>query len=358
MTSDTTMMDSLTRRIRVTLVASPLGRFLFERLRQGWRAIVKAKHSPLFLLYRLVLRFAPRNRSGDYLVSLVHFVWRHKRWPGRKSALFNDALFRMKTSDEILDPLRVFVTDKEFVKLYVTAIVGADHVVPTLAVLRSPKEATTYPYPPDCVIKPTHSGGEIIIREGDTPIDHAKIQRWFASNAYELGREANYRFLKPKVIVEPKVFGRSQVNDYKVFCLNGVPKAIQVDVDRFTHHKRTLYTPDWQLLPFGLEEPLGVELPRPEGLHELLEVVAKVAQGLGFVRMDLYVNDKQVLVGEITNCHGNAGQRFIPTSAEAVFSRLLFGDGEQRQVKAKVKADPMTEDGRRVTNDQEPRTKN
>ena len=277
---------------------------------------------------RLAVRLAPRNRAGDYWFSLGNFVQAHNRLPRRRNALFNDVLFYLKTSDEILDPLRVFVTDKEFVKLYVKAVVGDDHVVPTLAVLRSPTEASNYVYPPDCVIKPTHLCSEIILREGATPIDYAKIRRWFAANHYDFGREANYHFLQPKVIVEPRVFGSSRVDDYKVFCFNGVPKAIQVDVDRWTHHTRTLYTTDWQLLPFGLEESLGTELARPRRLHELLEVAAQIAKGFGLIRVDLYVSDERVLVGEITNCHGNAGQRFIPTSGEVAFSRLLFAGAD------------------------------
>ena len=329
MTNGAPTDDSFYTRIRATLVASPLGRFLFERLRRGWRAVVKAKHSPLFILLRLVKRFAPRNRSGDYLVSLVNFVWQHKRWPNRKSTLFNDVLFRIKTSDEILDPLRVFVSDKEFVKLYVKAIVGADHVVPTLAVLRSPTEASTYVYPPDCVIKPTNTGGRYIIREGGAPIDHAKIQRWFAGSGYDETREANYRFLKPKVIVEPLVFGRGDVPDYKVFCNNGLPKAMLVVEGRRTHRSINLYTTDWQLLPGTLEYSLGDGADRPARLGEILDVASKLAQGFGFVRVDFYANDEQVLVGEITNLTGNAGVRFVPRSVEKDYSRLIFGEEEE-----------------------------
>lgn len=243
--------------------------------------------------------------------------------------MFNDVLFRIKTSDEILDPLRVFVSDKEFVKLYVTALVGAEHVVPTLAVLRSPEEALAYVYPPDCVMKPTHSAGEIIIREGNAPIDHAKIQRWFASNCYDIDREANYRFLKPKVIVEPLVFGRGDAPDYKVFCNNGVPRAMLIVMGRRTCRSINLYTTDWQLLPGTLEYSLGNGADRPSRLGEILDVASKLTQGLGFVRVDFYANDEQVLVGEITNLTGNAVARFVPRSVEKDYSRLIFGEEEE-----------------------------
>jgi hypothetical protein len=76
------------------------------------------------------------------MVSLIQFVRFHKRLPN-KSMSYNDVLHRIKTSDDILDPLRVFVTDKEFLKLYVRAVVGDAYVVPTLDVIKS-KAASTH----------------------------------------------------------------------------------------------------------------------------------------------------------------------------------------------------------------------
>jgi hypothetical protein len=252
----------------------------------------------------------------------------HDRWPRQRSARFNDVLFRLKTSDGILDPLRVFVTDKEFVKLYVRAVVGEQYNVPTIAVLKSVREAIDYTYPANCVIKPTHLCEEVIFHRGGVRVDEDRIRTWFASNLYLVGREANYRTLRPKVIVEPIVFGGGPANDYKVLCVSGLPRAIYVVQDRGTCPAINLYTTDWQLLPYGLEYPIGRGADRPARLGELLSVAAKLAENFDFVRVDFYANDEQVLVGEITNCTGNAGDRFVPPSAEEDFSRLLFAEGE------------------------------
>ena len=89
---------------------------------------------------------------------------------------FNDVLYRIKTTDEILDPLRVFVTDKEFVKLYVKAVIGDEYNVPTLAVLRSIDEVRAYSFPPQCCIKATHSCDKVIVRRDSGPIDYNKIE--------------------------------------------------------------------------------------------------------------------------------------------------------------------------------------
>ncbi len=169
----------------------------------------------------------------------MQFALRHERLP-TKSLLFNDVLYRIKVSEEILDPLRVFVTDKEFVKLYVKAMVGEQYIVPTIKILRSIAEVESYDFPSSCCIKPTHASGTIIIRRNNEPVDLEKIKAWFSVNHYQSGREANYKSLKAKVIVEPMVFDDFNVVDYKVFCYGGKPRLIQVDIDRHIDHTRKL----------------------------------------------------------------------------------------------------------------------
>lgn len=98
----------------------------------------------------------PYNRAGDRLITLWQFVYAHKRFPNSSNG-FNDVLYRIKTTDEILEPLRVFVTDKELAKLFIAATIGPEYPVPTLAVLKSPEEIDAYDFPDNCCIKPTHS---------------------------------------------------------------------------------------------------------------------------------------------------------------------------------------------------------
>src|SRR5262245_53224967 len=67
-------------------------------------------------------RWLPYNRFGDRIYHRALFLRKHGRLP-RNELMWNDVWYRVKTSDEILDPLRVFVSDKEHVKYYIKAIV-------------------------------------------------------------------------------------------------------------------------------------------------------------------------------------------------------------------------------------------
>jgi hypothetical protein len=273
----------------------------------------------------LLRHHAPYTRAVDRLYHRILFYKKHRRWPG-DAPLWNDVWYRIKTSDEILDPLRVFVSDKEHVKHYVKAIVGEEHNVPTLAVLHTAADVDAFDFPERCCIKPTHASAEVILRKAGEPVDRDRIKRWFALNYYYAGREINYRLLRPKVIIEPLIFDSDNVEDYKIFCWNGVPRFVQLDFDRHTNHTRKLFDTDWNEQHFSIIYPRNTSpVARPDTLAGMLDVARRLSQGFSFVRIDLYSDNRRVLVGEITNCSANAGGFFLPRSAEFEASRVMFG---------------------------------
>ena len=283
------------------------------------------------LFYRLLDKALPRlrrhlpyNRFCDNFYHRLLFLRKHGRLPSRRQ-LWNDVWFRVKTSNEISEPLRVRVSDKELVKEYVRETVGDQHNVPTLAVLRSPQEVDDFEFPANCCIKPTHASAQVILRVDGAPVDRARIRKWFAINYYRNGRESNYRTLQPKVIVEPLIFGSANVDDYKVFCWRGEPRFVQQDFDRHTNHTRKIFDTKWNEQDFSIIYPRSTApAPKPATLDEMLAVARALSAPFSFIRIDLYSDGKQVLVGEITNCSANAGGFFLPRQAESRASKLMF----------------------------------
>lgn len=257
--------------------------------------------------YRLLLRLIPKNRLGDRFVAFITFLRLHRRLPSNK-LLFNDVLYKIKTTDEIIDPLRVFVSDKEFVKLFVKAVAGDQFNVPTIRVLHTIEQVKSYQFPSECCIKPTHMSGKVILRKKNSPIDFEEIDDWLKSSYYNhINREANYRTLKPKVIIEPLIFGSDNPTDYKIFCYGGKPKLIQVDIDRYIEHTEKFFDSDWNEMPFSIHFPRARRpIEKPHNLDKMLKVASSLSNYFNFVRVDLYSNGDECLVGEITNCPGGA----------------------------------------------------
>jgi len=137
---------------------------------------------------------------------------------------FSDHLYRIKVDGTLLDPLRQYLTDKEFAKHYIEHTVGPQYVVETYRILRN--EADINGFIPDrlpCVIKPTHLSEPVnFCIHTDENIDRDQISKWFRINYYNQKREGNYRYLRPKIIIE-EFLSEDSVRipkDYKVFCFS------------------------------------------------------------------------------------------------------------------------------------------
>ena len=270
------------------------------------------------------IRDLPKNRVGDEIFSYVLFQICHGRNP-TKEMIFNDILYNLKVSDEINDPLRVFISDKEYLKIFVKATIGDEYNVPTLGIINAIEDVDIYEFPDKSIIKPTHLSGKVILNTGENKIDREDIKGWFKINYYETWRENNYRNLRPKIIIEPILFNDINLNDYKFFCYKGKVKLIQVDLDRRTNHTRLFFDKNWTKKDFSIGYPISSQsLKKPLNLDHMISKVEVMAKYYEFIRIDLYTNEEKCYIGEITNCHGSGFEKVIPLNAEIEFSNNIF----------------------------------
>ena len=263
----------------------------------------------------ILRRVVPKNKMGDAFYSWCSFVTIHRRLPRKRSGHFNDQLYCMKVDGTLLDPLRQFNSDKEYVKIYIAGTIGDKFNIETYDILRSPSEIDDYtPARFPCVVKPTHLSGSVrICSSSDSFPQPELLKKWLARSLYKKTREQNYKFLKPKIIIEEFISHDSMTipEDYKIFCFHGVPKFVQVDSDRFTGHTRNFYDTEWCRLDVEWNYPnRPLDHPKPEALTEILRIATKLSAPFDFIRVDLYAIGKELWVGEITNCPENASGVF------------------------------------------------
>lgn len=274
---------------------------------------------------RLARQHAPYTRWGDRLVFDVDFLYQHGRLPDRRN-LFNDRLYQLFTSDRILEPERQFSCDKYLGKIYAKGILGQDISVPTLGVIETPDQLRRFDFPANCAIKATHSAGRGIIRKDGAALDLAEIGKWLSSSFYQENREANYRFLRPRIIVEPLLFDGQPVDDFKVFCYKGQVRCILYVADRNLHFARVMMTPDWQPLPVYLTPKTPDPLPpRPPTLGAMLKTAEQLAQPFDIVRIDFFSSGNQLYLGEISHVHMRAMESFKSQEEEQILTRVIFG---------------------------------
>lgn len=276
--------------------------------------------------WRIFNRLLPFTPTGDRISTFAWFLRWHKRWPRPNRLLYQDVLYRLKTSGELSTPLRVNTTDKVLVKDYVREKVGPNFTVPTIAILETLESALEYDFPARCVIKPTHVSGLVMRRLSGEPIDRSVFEMWFNYNYYFGTRERQYYSLKPRIIVEEFAFDEDVPKDYKFFCYNGKPGMILVSRNRFSSLCLNYYDVQWNRLPFEKIYPRSEDPdPIPNNIDQMLDLAARLSQDFGFVRIDLYSNGVNTLLGEITHTPSNLRSHFFPLAGEKIASKLLFG---------------------------------
>lgn len=217
----------------------------------------------------------------------------------------------------------VELVDKYQVKKIVASKIGQDHIIPTIGVWNSPQEIDFDSLPNQFVLKTTHDSGGVVICDNKAKLDVNKTKKYLHKSLKRdfykvVGREYPYKNVPRKIIAEKYMVDESgtELKDYKVFCFNGVPKFIQVDFDRFTGHKRNLYTTDWQYIPASIEFPTDPnhKIEKPQCLDELLFLAKKLSEGFVHVRTDFYIIGKEIYFGELTFFHGSGFETFTPDS--------------------------------------------
>lgn len=258
------------------------------------------------------------------MFALAEFARAHGRLPDQHKIL-NDQFFRIKTSKEIEHPLRVFTSDKEYVKLYIKAIVGEEYNIKTLGIIHNDEELNNFEFPKRCAIKTTAGCDEVIIKQETDTININDIKPWLTKNQYDIHRERNYKTLVPKIIVEELVFDQSRADDIKIFCVKGKVKLIQYDFDRFKNHQQVIFDAQLNNLKACVNCPLYTnEINHPDNLKEMIQVAEKLSEPFSLVRVDMYTNGKKCYMGEITHVHQSSLGHFNSKEAEKRVSKALF----------------------------------
>ena len=270
----------------------------------------------------------PETMWADRLYALFEFLGHHRRFPEKAPRRYSDHLFALRTSGALYDPLRNFVTDKEFIKLYIAATVGARYNVRTLRILRTKDdvEALTLDRFP-CVLKPTNGSDRVhICTDANDVPDVETLRQWLDLDFYKESREQNYRYLRQKIIVEEFLSedGRTPATDYKITCFHGRPGFIQVETGRFAEYSRSFYDPDWRPMPVAIRYPRGAgEDVRPPMLERMLDLAERLSAPFDFIRVDLYATATDLRVGELTNCPNAGRSKVTPPEAQFLLGRFF-----------------------------------
>lgn len=277
----------------------------------------------------------PRTDWGDNAVFLSRFIRRNKRFP-RAYGGYIDENYKIAISGTLLEPLRQVCSDKEHAKLFIQALIGQEQTPKTYRILRNALDIDSYvPDIVPCILKPTHSCKKAYVHdEIGKELPKKMLKSWLKKNRYLSTREKNYKFLPAKLIVEELLTcnGCWPPPDCKVFCFHGEPVLIRMEIDRFKpSHTWAFHSIDWKILNIVREAPPDspfTPLPRPKQLDRILDIsrILSAPFGNGIVRVDFYVADVGLRVGELTFLPRAGKDAFQPPSVESLLGKMLRAD--------------------------------
>lgn len=231
-------------------------------------------------------------------------------------------------------PLQSIVSDKLLVRDYVKEKIGAEYLIPILGIWGKYDDIDFSLLPKQFVLKCNHDSGGLVVCTDKDKLNHSearcKIEKSLKSNFFYIGREYQYRNIKPMILCEKFISDNGKVPmDYKIYCFNGVPDVILVCRDRFSKNSHRasylFFDQEWIFQPLnkGDEDLQETDVPKPENLDEMIEIAKKLSRDFLFARIDLYNIGGKIYFGEITLSPNSGFDPDIKYETDLMFGQKL-----------------------------------
>lgn len=234
---------------------------------------------------------------------------------------FNEKLQWLKLHDH--NPIYPLLVDKVRVKDWVAEKIGAEHVIPTLAIYKSVDEIDLDKLPNQFVLKCNHDSGSVIIckekKEFDLVAAKQKLNKALHHNFYWDAREWAYKKVNPLIFAEQYMEDTrtGELQDYKFFSFDGVAKALFIATERQgkKETKFDFFDMDFRHIDVTNGHPNADTLPsKPDTFDEMVRMSNELSKGFPEVRVDFYEVNGQAYFGELTFYHWGGMTPFNPSS--------------------------------------------
>jgi hypothetical protein len=304
--------------------------------------MIMLKHINKYIdhLKRILLRlflFITRYFLPDYLyLKLQYRVKTGNRLNLKNPLLYNEKIQWLKLHDR--QACYHNIADKYEVRKYVADTIGKEYLIPIYGVWNNFDEIPIDTLPDQFVLKCTHDSGSVKICHDKQSFDIKNNRKFFknrlSKSYYWQKREWAYKKIKPRIIAEKLMIDESgnELKDYKIFCFNGEPKIILVDIDKFTTNKRNFYSPEWEFQPLinGAPNAPPQSIHKPANLELMLNLAKKLSYSIIHVRVDLYNINEKVYFGELTFYDSSGYNIYEPPEWNRILGNWMTLPIEQR----------------------------
>lgn len=114
------------------------------------------------------------------------------------------------------------------------------------------------------------------------------------------------------------------LTDYKFFCFNGIPKIVYVGKDKADDPRTDFFDMDFNHLPIRMRDPnADIRPQKPVAFEQMKTIAAKLSKGCPHLRVDFYLINGHIYVGELTFYHCSGFTEVKPTEWNQIMGEWI-----------------------------------
>ena len=259
-------------------------------------------------LIKRIAKFPTRILSDKGYVFLDYIRNLHSIPNLKQPKNFNEKLQYIKLYDH--NPKYTKMVDKLAMREIIKEKIGEGYTVPVLGIWNSFEEIDFNTLPDRFVLKCNHDSGSYIICPNKELLDLDKAKKKFSialkHNYYYQNREWIYKDIKPQVFAEQFLKDNETdfLWDYKFFCFHGKPRIMYVEQEASDNKTAAFFDMDKNFLDLEMDDPRPSVPPElPDCFDRMKDISAVLSEGIPFLRVDFFVINGKIYVGEMTFFH-------------------------------------------------------
>lgn len=266
-------------------------------------------------------RFLTSLLSDRFFYQYSHFRTHRKFCNFQNPESFSEKIYHRMRFPQ---PVFSLLADKVLVREHIANVIGERYLVPCFFSCKTVTTSTFDSLPNAFVMKANHSAGQVKIvtdkRNEDIQGLITLANEWLRSDFSSVAREKHYGNIEPQIIFEHALLTNGcPPADYKFNVFNEPNTSepyifIQYMQDRFGAITQNLFLEDWSPAPFERsgQKSSNTRIEAPIALNEMLCVAKKLSEHFGYMRVDFYLYDDKIYIGELTLTPAAGNYTFNP----------------------------------------------
>ena len=233
----------------------------------------------------------------------------HKNLDIKNPKTFNEKIQYLKLNDYYNDKNIELLADKFEVRKYIEKKGLSFLLNDIYGVYDNVNDLDWEQLPNSFVLKCTFGAQRNIIIEDKNKVSKKEVLKkmnYFLKTPFGYETvEFHYLKMKRRFLVEKylETSDGSYPVDYKVFCMNGKPRIIEVCLNRKSDMKALFFDLKWNHLNIeskSLPKNIDFEILKPKKLKDMLNFSVKLSEGFRFVWVDFFEYRDNLLLSELT----------------------------------------------------------